>query len=89
MHIALSVGQDMLMATDALESMGFKLTQGNRSYIMIQVESKAEADRIFNALSAGGRLEIAMTDQPWGECYGSFRDKFGTGWMVDSTYPKK
>ena len=89
MHIALPVGQDMLMATDALESMGFKLTQGNASYIMIQVESKAEGDRIFNALSAGGRVEMAMADQPWGDYYGSFWDKFGTGWMVDYTYPKK
>ena len=89
MHIGLPVGQDMLMATDALESMGFKVVQGNNSYIMIQVDTKQEADRIFNALSAGGKVEMAMADQPWGDYYGSFWDKFGVGWMVDYTYPKE
>jgi PhnB protein len=89
MHISLPVSQDILMATDALESMGFKLTPGNNSYIMIQVDSKAEADRVFKALSAGGKVEVAMADQPWGDYYGSFKDKFGVLWMVDYTYPKK
>jgi len=89
MHIALPVGNDLIMATDAIESMGFKLTPGNNSYIMIQVDSKAEADRVFKALSAGGKVEVAMADQPWGDYYGSFWDKFGIGWMVDYTYPKK
>ncbi|OGD21356.1 MAG: glyoxalase [Candidatus Aminicenantes bacterium RBG_16_63_16] len=88
MHIGLPVGQDMLMATDALESMGFKVVQGNNSYIMIQVDSKAEADRIFNALSAGGSIEMAIADQPWGDYYGSFKDKFGVLWMVMYSYPK-
>jgi len=88
MHIGLPIGQEMLMGTDALESMGFKLVQGNNSYIMIGVDSKDEADRIFNALSAGGKVEMAMADQPWGDYYGSFWDKFGIGWMVDYTYPK-
>jgi PhnB protein len=89
MHIALPVGNDLIMATDAIESMGFKLTPGNNSYIMIQVDSQAEADRVFNALSAGGKVEVALADQPWGDYYGSFWDKFGIGWMVDYTYPKK
>jgi len=88
MHIGLPIGQEMLMGTDALESMGFKLVQGNNSYIMIGVDGKDEADRIFNALSAGGKVEMAMADQPWGDYYGSFWDKFGIGWMVDYTYPK-
>ena len=86
MHIGLPVGQDMLMATDALESTGFKVVQGNNSYIMIQVDSKAEADRIFNALSAGGSIEMAIADQPWGDYYGSFKDKFGVLWMGMYSY---
>jgi PhnB protein len=89
MHIGLPIGQEMLMATDALESMGFKLVQGNNSYIMVNTDTKEEADRIFNALSAGGKVEMAMADQPWGDYYGSFWDKYGVGWMVDYTYPKE
>jgi len=90
MHIALPIGKDsVLMATDALESMGFKLVQGNDFSIMIQAESKEEADRIFKALSAGGTVEMPIADAPWGDYYGSFKDKFGVGWMVDYIYPKK
>ncbi len=84
MHIGLPVGKDnVLMATDALESLGQKLTQGNNFYISVHPESKEEADRIFSALSAGGAVEMAMADQPWGDYYGSFEDKFGVRWMVN------
>ena len=89
MHIALPVGNDILMASDALESMGHPVVQGNNSYISVSVDSKAEADRMFRALSAGGVLEMPIADQPWGDYYGSFADKFGIHWMVSYTYPKK
>ena len=32
---------------------------------------------------------MAMADQRWGDYYGSFWDKYGVGWMVDTTYPKE
>jgi PhnB protein len=90
MHIALPVGKDdVLMASDALESHGQKLIQGNNAYISVQPESKEEAARIFKALSAGGKIEMPIADQPWGDYYGSFKDKFGIYWMVNYSYPKK
>jgi PhnB protein len=89
MHIALPVGNDILMASDALESMGQKLVPGNNAYISVHLDSKAEASRVFQALSAGGAVEMAIADQPWGDYWGSFTDKFGIQWMVSYTYPKK
>ena len=84
MHAGMSIGEDqMLMATDTLESLGQKLVVGNNVHISIHPESKAEADRIFNALSAGGTVEMPIADQPWGDYYGSFKDKFGIQWMVN------
>ncbi len=88
MHISLPVGDNVLMATDSLESLGMKLMQGNNIYISVHPESKEEADRIFNALSAGGAIEMPISDQLWGDYYGSFKDKFGVQWMVIYTYPK-
>lgn len=89
MHIELPIGKDsILMGTDALESMGHKLVQGNNVHIMITPETKEEADRIFRALSAGGTIEMPIADQVWGDYYGSFRDRFGVQWMVDYAYPK-
>jgi PhnB protein len=89
MHIALPVGNDILMASDALESMGQKLVPGNNAYISVHLDSKAEASRVFQALSAGGAVDMAIADQPWGDYWGSFTDKFGIQWMVSYTYPKK
>lgn len=90
MHIGLPIGKDnMIMATDTLESLGQKLVQGNNFYLSIHPESKEAADRIFNALSAGGAIEMPMVDQPWGDYYGSFKDKFGVQWMVNYGSPRE
>lgn len=84
MHINLPIGEDnILMATDTLASLGQELVQGNNVYISIQPSSKEEADRIFNALSQGGEIEMPIADQMWGDYYGSFTDKFGVKWMVN------
>ena len=89
MHIALPVGQDdMLMASDVLKSLGHKLVKGNNVSISIFPDSKEEADRIYKALSAGGKIEMPIADVPWGDYYGGFTDKFGVRWMVDYICPK-
>ena len=89
MHIGLPIGRDdVLMASDTLESLGQALTQGNNVYISVHPETKEEADRIFKALSAGGTIEMPIANQPWGDYWGSFRDRFGVLWMVDYSYPK-
>ncbi len=89
MHVSLPIGKDtILMATDALESLGHKLNAGNNFYIYLETESKKEADRIFNSLSVGGKVEMPMQDQFWGAYYGAFADKFGVQWMVSHTYKK-
>lgn len=90
MHIGLPIGKDAtLMATDALASLGQKLVQGNNFYISVHPETKEEADRIFSTLSAGGKIEMPIANQPWGDYYGSFKDKFGVQWMINYSYPKK
>ena len=84
MHISLPIGKDnLLMGSDILPSMGHKLTKGNNNYISLHPDSKAEADRLFNGLSEGGVIEMPMSDQFWGDYFGSFFDKFGIGWMIN------
>jgi PhnB protein len=84
MHIALPIGKDeMLMASDTIESLGQKLVTGNNVYISLHPNSREEADRLFNGLSAGGKVEMPMADQVWGDYWGSFTDKFGVQWMVN------
>jgi PhnB protein len=83
MHIALPVGNNILMANDVPESMGRTNENENRSKISISAESKEEADKLFNGLSEGGKIEMPIADSPWGSYFGMFRDKFGIEWMVD------
>lgn len=83
MHIALPIdGGGMLMASDTVPSLGHKLDKGNNFYISLSPQAKEEADRIFNGLSEGGSVEMPMTEMFWGY-FGSFRDKFGVGWMLN------
>ena len=83
MHVALPVGKgNIIMGTDALESMGQKLVAGNNFSISIDTESKEEADRLFNGLSAGGKVELEMQKTFWGSYFGMFADRFGIQWMV-------
>jgi len=85
MHVELPIlGGHILMGTDAPESMGFKLAIGNNSYINLEPDSRAEADRLFEALSAGGKVEMPMQDMFWGAYFGSFADRFGVNWMINS-----
>jgi PhnB protein len=84
MHVSLPISDGVvLMASDIIPSMGHKLTQGNGNYICIAPDSKQEADRLFNGLSAGGVVEMPMADQFWGDYFGSFKDKYGVYWMIN------
>jgi PhnB protein len=83
MHIVLPIGKNTLMANDVPESMGRVNENENRSKIFIRAESREEADKLFNGLSAGGNIEAPIGDSPWGSYFGMFRDKFGIEWMVD------
>ena len=84
MHIALPIGKgNVLMGNDVPEMMGKVNENENRSKISISAESREEADKLFSGLSAGGTIEVPMSDSPWGSYFGMFRDKYGIEWMVD------
>jgi PhnB protein len=89
MHIALPIGKgNILMATDAVESMGHKLVEGNNFMLSIGADSEKEADKLFNGLSTGGKVEVPMSKMFWGAYFGMFKDKFGIKWMINYDYPK-
>jgi PhnB protein len=84
MHVSLPIlGGHVLMGTDATESMGFTLNQGNNVYICLQPDSRGEADSLFAALSEGGNPEMPLQEMFWGDYFGSLVDKFGILWMIN------
>lgn len=85
-HIALPLGpHNVLMGTDAIDSMPKEFVQGNAFSITLEPETAEEAEQLFNGLSAGGDVEMPLTKTEWAEKYGSFSDKFGVQWMVNYT----
>lgn len=84
MHVALPIGKGQyLMASDCLASAGHVLHVGNNNYISITPDSREEADRLFQGLSAGGEIEMPMEDMFWGDYFGSFKDRYGVCWMIN------
>jgi PhnB protein len=63
------------------------VTRGNGMSIMLEPDTKAEADRLFAALGEGGAVEMPMQDQFWGAYFGQLRDKFGVSWLVNVDAP--
>jgi len=89
MHVCLPIlGCHRLMGTDAPESMGFTVTKGNNVYISLHPDTREEADRLFAALSAGGKVEMALQESFWGSYFASFTDKYGVQWMIDVAIKK-
>lgn len=84
MHVALpTLGDHILMGTDAPESRGFEVRQGNNVYINLEPDSKEETERLFRALSNGGQIEMPLQTMFWGDYFGSCADKFGVKWMFN------
>ncbi|MDO4229163.1 MAG: VOC family protein [Capnocytophaga sp.] len=81
LFIELPIGGGKLMGSDVFKSFGHTLVVGNNNYVSIAAESKAEADRLFTALSENGEIEMPIGDQFFGY-FGSFQDQFGVRWMV-------
>ncbi len=86
MHINLPIlGGHILMGTDAPESMGFSVEKGNNIHINLETDTRAEAKRIFDELSADGKITMPLQDMFWGAYFGSCVDKYGINWMVNFT----
>lgn len=84
MHVELPLlGGMVLMGTDAPESMGFTVKYGNNIFINLEPDTRAETKRLFDALSAGGKVDMELQEMFWGDYFGSCTDKYGVAWMFN------
>ncbi len=89
MHVALRIlDSHVLMGTDAPDSVGFSLTMGNNMFINLQPDTRAETEKLFAGLAAGGKVEMPLTDMFWGDYFGSLKDQFGVQWMFNCSEKK-
>ena len=80
MHARIQVGDTLLMGSDAPPDR-FQKPQGFS--VNIDCKTPEDADRIYNALSAGGQIMMPIQKTFWAERFGMLVDKFGTPWMVN------
>lgn len=89
MHVSFPIGATVLFGSDMPEGSESNLLEGNNFAVSIDAESKEEADKLFNGLSAGGKVSMPMTQTFWGAYFGMFKDKFGINWMVNFDEPQQ
>jgi len=79
MHSAFRVGETSLMASDGRNT-------GNPNFqgfaLSINAKDEAEADKLFGALSEGGKVTMPMSKTFFSPRFGMLADKFGVGWMI-------
>lgn len=79
MHASVTIGKTEFYASD-----GCTPDQPGEGYMLVlAVDTKEEADRIFAALADGGEVTMPLCETFWSEYYGMLKDKFGVGWMVN------
>lgn len=84
MHVALpTIGEHVLMGSDAPEAMGFQVKMGNNVYINLEPDTRAETDQLFAALAAGGKVDMPLQPMFWGAYFGTLTDRFGVQWMFN------
>jgi PhnB protein len=79
MHAAFKIGDTQVMASDGRCS-------GKASFsgvtLSLNATSNAEADKLFNSLAQGGKVEMPMSETFFANRFGMVADKFGVNWMV-------
>jgi PhnB protein len=75
----------IIMGTDFLASAGHQIRIGNNTTIVLETDSREQADQLFNALSVDGSEKQDMADMFWGAYWGVCLDRFGVRWMISHT----
>jgi PhnB protein len=84
LHARLTVGDNVLMASDAPpdcyeEPKGFSVS--------LQINDPKEAERIFYALAENGKVQMAIQETFWAARFGMLVDQFGIPWMINCEKP--
>jgi PhnB protein len=86
MHAAIRLGHSLLMGSDDPTGDGGPKKGVGISYAAPDV---AETQRIFEALSEGGEVQMKLEPTFWSPAFGSCVDRFGVSWMIDTESPQQ
>ncbi len=81
MHVCLTVGDQLLMASDNLPQYPYEGIKG--CSVSLQVDNVPEAERLYAALSAGGSVQMELQATFWATRFAMLTDRFGVSWMIN------
>jgi PhnB protein len=79
MHASLKIGETRVMASDGRNTGSPKF---DGFALSVDAKSEADADQLFNGLSAGGKVIMPLGKTFFSPRFGMAQDKFGVNWMV-------
>lgn len=83
MHVSLPISKEtVLMGSDTAGEWAAQYSMGNNFSVSVSTDNKAEADKLYTGLSAGGQITMPMSKTFWSAYFGMFTDKFGINWMI-------
>lgn len=85
-HARLSIGDELLMASDAPADR-FDKPQGFS--VTLNIKEPAEAERVYNALAEGGTVMMPLGETFWAQKFAMLKDRFGTPWMINCEKPQQ
>jgi PhnB protein len=77
LHARISIGGTELMAADIPNAEPMR-----SAYLTLRMDSNIEAERVFSALSVGGKVLMPMQETFFASRFGQVRDRFGINWMI-------
>ena len=77
LHARISIGDNELMAADIPNAEPMR-----SAYLTLRMDSDIEAERVFSALSDGGRVLMPIQETFFASRFGQVQDRFGINWMI-------
>src|SRR5262249_505458 len=77
LHARITVADTVLMGADIPSAQAMR-----SAYLSLSVQSDAEAERIFSALSEGGEVFMPIEETFFATRFAQLRDRFGINWMI-------
>ena len=81
MHALLQIGAGVIMISDSMP--GSPVTTGNNNHVCLDFDDAADLEKKFQALSAGGKVDMPVQDTFWGAKFGMLTDAYGIRWMFN------
>jgi len=86
MHATIKIGDQVLMGSDCPPG---RYDKPAGFSVSVNVKTPAEAERVYGALSAGGKITMPLSETFWAKKFGMFVDKYGTPWMINCEQERK